>query len=154
MPLLVRWPGRVAAGSENRDIVLNLDFASTLLAAAHVPVPQGMQGRSFVPLLDGKAPPDWRTSMYYRYYLSHFATEPHYGVRTQTHKLIYFDRLKQWELFDLEQDPLELNNVYGNPAYADLAKQLHAELLRLQQKYRDDPADVGNKPRTGFEPKS
>ncbi len=154
MPLLVRWPGRVAPGSVNQDIVLNLDFAPTVLSAAGAKVPLDMQGRSFLRLLKGDTPADWRTSMYYRYYHSHFETEPHYGVRTLTHKLIYFDRIKQWELYDLADDPHEVNNLYSNPAYADVTERLKDELMRLQTECRDDVDDVGDKPRTGFESSS
>ncbi len=149
MPLLVRWPERVAPGMVNQELVLNLDFAPTLLSTAGAPVPQDMQGRSFLRLLRGDAPPDWRTSMFYRYYHSHFETEPHYGIRTLTHKLIHFDRIKQWELYDLAEDPREVNNVYSNPAYADVAERLKGELMRLQAEFRDDVDDVGDKPRTG-----
>lgn len=151
MPLLIRWPGSITPGSVSPDIVLNLDFAPTLLSAAKAAVPPDMQGRSFLPLMEGDAPPDWRTSMYYRYYYSHFATEPHYGVRTRTHKLIYFDRIKQWELFDLTKDPHELNNVHDDAAYADVVKRLKDELIELQAEFKDDPTDVGDHPRTGFE---
>lgn len=153
MPLLVRWPGVVRAGSVNEDMILNVDFAPTILEAAGArPLPD-MQGRSFLPLLGGKTPPDWRESMYYRYYFSHFETEPHYGVRTKTHKLIHFHRLNQWELFDLAKDPNELNNVCEDPAYRDVVRQLKAELARLQQALNDDVNDVGDHPRTGFETK-
>ena len=108
-PLLVRWPGEIEAGATNGDIVLNVDFASTLLElAGGEPLPAA-QGRSFAAQLRGQAPADWRSSMYYRYYLSHFETEPHWGVRTLTHKLIYFNRLDQWELYDLQSDPAELS---------------------------------------------
>ncbi len=151
MPLLVRWPGKVAAGSVNEDLVLNLDFAPTLLNAVGAEAPAAMQGRSFIPLLEGRRPGDWRQSMYYRYYFSHFKTEPHFGVRTPTHKLIYFDRLGQWELFDLTRDPVELKNVYADAAYQGVVRELKAELGRLQKDLRDDPKDVGDRPRTGFE---
>jgi len=150
MPLLVRWPGRVKGGSKNSDIVLNVDFAPTLLTAAGAKPHGEMQGRSFLANLRGKTPPDWRTSMYYRYYYSHFKTEPHYGVRTKRHKLIYFNRIRQWELFDLTKDPIEMKNVYGNPAYAGTVRKLKSELARLQKELKDDPNDVGAKPRTGF----
>ena len=60
---------------------------------------------------------DWRTSMYYRYYHDpgDHNTRAHYGVRTRTHKLIYFWKKDQWELFDLVNDPFELHNLYGQP---------------------------------------
>ncbi len=151
MPLLVRWPSRVASGTVNHDMVLNLDFAATLLAAVGQKVPEVMQGRSFLPLLEGNTPGDWRRAMYYRYYFSHFQLPRHLGVRTMTHKLIHFDGIDQWELFDLTKDPNELNNVYADPAYREVVTELKAELLRLQRELRDDPADVGDRPRTGFE---
>ena len=68
MPFLVRWPGRIKPGSVSNDMVLNVDFAPMLLDAAGLPVPADMQGRSFLPVLRGETPKDWRTSMYYRYY--------------------------------------------------------------------------------------
>jgi len=150
MPFLVRWPGVIRPGSVNEDIVLNVDFAPTLLEAAGEAVPADMQGRSALALLKGKTPADWRQSMYYRYYFSHFQTEPHFGVRTRRHKLICFNRINQWELFDLAKDPLELKNVYADPEYARTVKDLQQELARLQADLKDDPADVGDRPRTGM----
>ena len=87
--------------------------------------------------------------MYYRYYYSHFETEPHYGVRTHTHKLIYFNRIDQWELYDLVKDPHEMNNIYDEPKYWNRVKELQKELKRLQVELGDDPDDVGNNPRIG-----
>ena len=153
MPFLIRWPGKIKGGTVNEDILLNVDFAPTLLEAAGAKAHPGMQGRSFLAALGGKTPADWRTSMYYRYYFSHFKTEPHYGVRTKKHKLIHFHRIEQWELFDLAKDPTEIRNVYGKGEYAGIVKDLKAELKRLQAELKDDPNDVGSKPRTGFERK-
>ena len=150
MPLLARWPGTITPGSAGEDIVLNVDFAPTMLEAAGAAVPPDMQGRSAVGVLKGRTPDDWRTSMYYRYYFSHFQTEPHYGVRSRRHKLICFNRIGQWELFDLAKDPLEMKNVYEDPAYAATVKDLKAELARLQAELKDDPADAGAHPRTGM----
>jgi len=151
MPLLVRWPGRVKPGSRTEDIVLNVDFAPTLLQAAGADPRRDMQGRSFLPLLTGRTPKDWRRSMYYRYYFSHFNTEPHYGVRTRTRKLICFHRLGQWEMYDLTRDPHEMRNLYGDPARQEEVRRLKDELARLQKELKDDVRDVGDRPRTGFE---
>jgi arylsulfatase A-like enzyme len=151
VPFLVRWPGKIKAGSVNEDIVLNVDFAPTLLHTAGASVPPEMQGRSFLPLLKGKAPANWRQSMYYRYYFSHFNTEPHFGVRTKRYKLIHFNRIKQWELFDLAKDPLELRNEYANTEYRHTVKELKKELARLQTELKDSTDDVGDHPRTGME---
>ncbi len=137
MPLLVRWPGKVAAGGVNKDIVLNVDFAPTLLECAGVAIPAAMQGQSFRPLLEGNRPSDWRTAMYYRYYFSHFNTEPHYGVRTLEWKLIHYNRLGEWELFDLKSDPSELHNLYEDPAHAGRIGDLKATLGRLRAELGD-----------------
>ena len=140
MPFLVRWPSKIKPGSVNDGMILNVDFAPTLLAAAGQKTPADMQGRSFLPLLQGEKPADWRTSMYYRYYHypMHHQVQPHYGVRTTRHKLIFFNKINEWELFDLEKDPRELKNVYADPAYADTVKQLKAELERLRKELKDE----------------
>ena len=149
MPFLVRWPGQVKPGSRSEGMILNVDFAPTMLeAAGEQPHPE-MQGRSFVSLLEGKIPADWRKSMYYRYYYSHFETEPHYGVRTYTHKLIYFDRIDQWEFYDLRKDPAEMNNLYNDPSQQEIIADLKRELKRLQTELGDDPKDVGDHPNMG-----
>ena len=127
-------------------MALNVDFAPTFLDAAGVKAPADMQGRSLLPVLGGRAPRDWRTSMYYRYYHDpgDHNTRAHYGVRTMTHKLIYFFRKDQWELFDLVNDPYELHNLYGQPGQTALTATLKAELARLKREVRDDDqlADV------------
>jgi len=157
MPFLVRWPGRIKPLSRSKGMILNVDFAPTILVAAGAQPHPDMQGRSFVPLLAGKVPSllagkvpsDWRKSMYYRYYYSHFKTEPHLGVRTYKHKLIYFNRIDQWELYDLKKDPIEMNSVYGDPDYKNVVKKLKKELKRLQNELGDDPRDIGDNPRLG-----
>ncbi len=93
-----------------------------------------------MPLLRGRVPADWRTSMYYRYYHDpgDHNTRAHYGVRTRTHKLIFFPTKQQWELFDLVNDPYELHNLYGAPGLGPLTASLTAELGRLKKAVRDD----------------
>jgi arylsulfatase A-like enzyme len=146
MPFLVRWPARIKAGTRSDAMALNIDFAPTFLEAAGLPVPAGMQGRSLLPVWLGRTPADWRTSMYYRYYHDpgDHNTRAHYGVRTLTHKLIYFWRKDQWELFDLVNDPMELHNLYGMPGQDATTAELKAELQRMKQAARDDDqlADV------------
>ncbi len=148
-PLLIRWPGRVKAGSINKDIVLNLDFAETFLDAAGAPIPDDMQGKSIVPILEGRTPDDWRKAMYYRYYEypAVHMVHKHYGVRTARHKLIFFHEIGEWELFDLQKDPREMKSVYADPAYADVVAELKAELQRLRKQYKDDDSFPAPKPR-------
>jgi arylsulfatase A-like enzyme len=140
MPFLVRWPAVIKPGSRSDAMALNVDFAETFLEAAGLPVPSTMQGQSLVPILRGRVPASWRTSMYYRYYHDpgDHNTRAHYGVRTTTHKLIYFWKKGQWELYDLVNDPLEMNNIYGQPGQEKITAALEAELLRLKRAVRDE----------------
>jgi arylsulfatase A-like enzyme len=158
IPLVVRWPAGAAPGSVNDDIVTNVDFAPTLLGLAGVEPHPRMQGRSLVPLLRGEAPQDWRQAMYYRYYMhvdDCHGVQASYGVRTRTHKLIRYPghgsgasgaadapREPAWELFDLAADPDELRNVYDDPAYDGVRRDLTAQLTALQHAYGDTPEGV------------
>ncbi|MCK4886130.1 MAG: sulfatase-like hydrolase/transferase [Planctomycetes bacterium] len=143
MPLVVRYPKGVKAGTTNDDIVSNVDFAETFLDFAGVKIPDDMQGESLRPLLNGQRPWGWRDAFYYHYYMypGHHVVKKHYGVRTSRYKLIHFyDDIDAWELFDLQKDPNELNNVYDNPKYAKIVKKLKAKIKKLQKKYKDDTA--------------
>jgi arylsulfatase A-like enzyme len=140
MPFLVRWPAGVKPGTRSDALALNVDFAPTFVEAAGLPSAADMQGRSLLPVLRGRTPADWRTSMYYRYYHDpgDHNTRAHYGVRTGTHKLIYFWKKDQWELFDLRNDPNELHNLYGEPGQDALTATMKEELARLKRQVRDD----------------
>jgi arylsulfatase A-like enzyme len=140
MPLIVRWPGTVKPGSENTDLVQNLDFAETFLDVAGVKAPDDMQGRSLIPLLKGATPKDWRKSIYYHYfeYPGPHSVQRHYGVRTARYKLIHYYQAGEWELFDLKKGPGEHKSVYAEPGYADVVKELKEELTRLRKLYRAD----------------
>ncbi len=147
-PLLVRWPGAIEPGRQNSDLVSNLDFAATFLDLAGAAIPETFQGRSLQPLLRGQTPEDWRKSFYYQYYeypASH-CVQRHYGVRTSRYKLIYFYVIDEWELFDLETDPNELESVYGKSDYASIQAELEAELLKLREQYAvpEDDRPVGD----------
>ncbi|MHC4637712.1 MAG: sulfatase family protein [Planctomycetota bacterium] len=147
MPFLVRYPKEIKAGSVNEDIALNLDFAPTFLDFAGAAAALEMQGRSLRPLMKSRPPSDWRTSMYYHYYEYPGAhqVKRHYGVRTREYKLIhfYYD-IDAWELYDLKKDPDELKNVYEDPRYSKVVRELKAELARLRKKYgdSDDPKKI------------
>jgi arylsulfatase A-like enzyme len=138
-PLIISWPGVIEPGSVNTDLVQNLDFAQTFLEAAGVTPPGDMQGRSLLPLLEGKEV-EWRDALYYHYYEypGPHSVKRHYGVRTDRYKLIHFyNDIDEWELYDLENDPQEMKSVYGDPAYAEVQAQLHQRLKELQEQYQD-----------------
>src|ERR1022692_977581 len=139
MPFLVRYPPAIKPGSVNDTMILNVDFAPTFLEFAGEPVPPEVQGRSIKPLLTGKTPDDWRKIWYYRYY--HYPADhqvqPHYGVRTERYKLIYYNRIDQWELFDLKNDPHELKNTYADPANGKIVAGLRSEMARLRRELND-----------------
>ena len=135
-PLLVRWPGVVEAGSVEKHMVSNLDFAETFLDIAGVDVPADMQGASFTTMLRGEPVTDWRDAFYYHYYegppASH-SVSPHYGVATDRYKLIHYFDLDQWELFDLQEDPKEMHSVYDDPDYAEVRADLEIKLAKLRK---------------------
>ena len=139
MPLIVRWPGKVTPGSVNTDLVQNVDYAETFLEAAGVSIPQDMQGESLVPLLTGNTPDDWRNSIYYQYFEfpGAHSVPKHRGVRTQRHKLIHYYELDEWELFDLQEDPQEMNNIYSDPEQQMGVIDMQQELARLRRYYED-----------------
>jgi arylsulfatase A-like enzyme len=145
MPFVVRWPGVIKPGTRNDRFALNVDFAPTFLAAAGMAPPADLHGRSLLPLLRGESPGDWRTMLYYRFYhTGHNQVSPHWGVRTARHKLIYFNRLDQWELFDLQADPREMRNLYAEPVAAATVANHKVELIRLRRELddRDQFADI------------
>jgi arylsulfatase A-like enzyme len=137
-PLVVRWPGVIKPGSESEAMVQNLDMAQTFLELTGQEPPKDMQGMSLAPLMKGENPSTWRDGIYYHYYEGEKAVHKvyrHYGVRTQRYKIAYYYTLDEWEFFDLQKDPEELNSVYDDPAYADEVARLKKELERLREQY-------------------
>ena len=166
MPLLVRYPRMVRAGSRTDLLVNNTDFAPTMLELAGAEVPGLMQGRSFAGALAGREPVNWRTATYYRYWmhLTHHDVPAHFGIRTKRYKLIfYYGRAlpkyrgkksmswkpvsypvcpspAAWELYDLKKDPHEVVNQYGNPKYVKVAAQLKEQLRREREALNETDA--------------
>jgi arylsulfatase A-like enzyme len=136
----MRYPGVAKAGHATAKITSNLDFAETILDVAGVPIPKEMQGRSLTPLLKGETPADWRQSFYYHYYEypGPHSVARHYGVVTETHKLVKFYDLEQpyTELFDTKADPKELTDVSAKPEYANVKAELEKELARLRMELK------------------
>ena len=147
MPFIVHWPGVIKPGSRNTDLIQNLDYAETFLDIAGAKIPSDMQGRSLVPLFKGESPKDWRDSIYYHYYEypSVHMIPRHYGIRTDRYKLMHFYQFgNEWELYDLERDPDELNNLYGKKDAKALTAKLKKQLSDLQKHYQDD-SDISEK---------
>ncbi len=152
MPFLIRYPKEIKPRSACDDIIINADFAPLFLDYAGQPVPTDMQGVSFRKNLAGQTPGNWRTAMYYRYWLhmAHHGVPAHYGTRTKRFKLIFYyghpldaagsekePTQPHWELFDLQKDPSEMHNVYGNPEYIEVTRDLKKQLLALKKTLKD-----------------
>ena len=141
-PMLVRYPGGIKG--DIPEMVQNIDHAATFLELAGAPVPADIQGDSYLPLLKGEKPKDWRTSLYYHFYEypAEHAVKRHYGVRTDRYKLIHFyNDIDVWELYDLQNDPMEMHNIYNEPGNEALIDSLKTELNKLQEQY-DDPIET------------
>jgi arylsulfatase A-like enzyme len=140
-PLLVAWPGKVKAGTRSDELVQNLDFAQTFLEAAGVDAPDDMQGESLVPLLTGNIDKWKRDAVYYHYYeypAEHMVNR-HYAIVTKEYKLIHYYYVEdQWELIDRIKDPMEMRNVYDDPAYNEIKKDLHVRLEAMREKFKDN----------------
>jgi arylsulfatase A-like enzyme len=144
-PLMVRYPGVVEAGKKQEDLVLNIDWAPTVLDIAGAPIPADIQGQSFLPLLKGtpSAQVPWRKAAYYHYYEfpEPHHVYPHFGIRTDRYKLVYFyGGADSWELFDLQTDPHEMTNLYGKPGTEKNTEDLKARLKKLMEEYKDEEA--------------
>jgi arylsulfatase A-like enzyme len=150
MPFLVRYPKSIQAGQKLDAVVENVDFAPTMLEFAGAQIPNSVQGRSFKSLLEtGREPSDWKQAAYYRYWMHmvHHDNPAHVGIRTKTHKLIYYYGCNYdggyqtppgWELYDLVNDPHETRNLYDDPAQAELVIYLKRQLAELRAKIGDN----------------
>lgn len=154
MPLLIRYPKEIKPESQNSSFLLNIDFAPTLLDYAGIKVPDWMQGESFRKIAAGKENLRWRNAIYYRYWMHNdfwHRSVANLGIRTDKYKLIFYygaplgkkgarepSLVPEWELYDLKNDPTEMNNLYNNPLYKVEIQKLKKELLKLRKKYNDN----------------
>jgi len=136
-PLIIKWPGVTKPGSRVQQMVQNIDYAPTLLEIAGIEIPEKVQGASFKSILEGKNPSDWRESLLYTYYgRGAHNVASHYGIRTDRYKLIHFQKTDEWELYDLEKDKDEMNNLYTSPEYKSKTAELKSSLKGLLEKYK------------------
>lgn len=140
-PLIMRLPKGMDRRGDITEMVQNIDYAPTFLEIAGVEIPADIQGVSLLPLLKGDKPENWRDALYYHYheYPAEHAVKRHYGVSDGHHKLIHFyNDIDQWELYDLDKDPSEMNNIYGQPGTESITADMRKKLKDLQEQY-DDP---------------
>ena len=139
MPFVIKNPEIIEAGTSSDAMIMNVDFAPTLLDMAGIEVPSEMQGKSFKGVFEGKEM-NQRKSVYYHYYewpIWH-KVQPHYGIKTDRYKLMHFYySMDEWELYDLKTDPNEMNNIYAQ-ASPELIESLKQELQKLREEYKDD----------------
>lgn len=141
MPLIIKYPKLIKKGTVNEDIVTNIDFAPTLLDLANISTKQHMQGQSIKPLLKGSTPKNWQSGAYYHYYEYPYwhHVQPHYGIRTKKYTLAHFYyNIDVWELYDLDKDPKQVNNIINDPEYAHVVTELKAELKGLMTKFENN----------------
>lgn len=141
-PFMIRYPGRIKPGSKLTGMVVNIDYAPTLLELAGVKTNATWQGESFAAALSGGSGLG-RDAMYYHYYEypEPHRVAKHFGVRTERFKLIrFYHPMKTWELYDLQKDRYEMENVYSDPAYRDIVVGLKQKLQQLITRYKDDEA--------------
>ena len=138
VPLVVSWPARFAGGRRSRALVEHVDLAPTLLEAVGLPVPAGMQGRSLLPILDGRAEPDLHKPHVFCEYWDAVELPKGVGPTNHTHATMRFDGrhksvvyhgLGLGEIYDLEADPGEFDNLWDRPEAAGLKARLVLEHL-------------------------
>jgi len=153
-PMVMRYPGVIKPGTVSNNFVMNLDIAPTVLNAAGVKIPADMQGESFLPLLTNKQAKG-RDAIYYHYYENgEHSVSPHFGVKTSRYKLIrFYKRVNSWELYDLEKDPNEMHNLFGEKGYEKITDNMHRRLLQLIDEYEDNDAKQVLKNKLPGEPK-
>jgi arylsulfatase A-like enzyme len=162
VPLLVRYPARIPPRVDSTNMVLNVDLMPTILELAGVPVPAAVHGRSLTPLLAGRSVP-WRDDFLYEYYeypAEHCARKNR-GIRTHRWKLIHFwEQPEEWELYDLQTDPDEMNNLAYRAEHASRRRSLELRMNQLRAELGDvDPPGpppvalpCGNGVNTGYGP--
>lgn len=138
VPLLLFDPRKPDyAGQRPSVMALNIDIAPTLLDIAGVAVPESMQGQSLLPVLNEQSPHDWRTDFFVEHLMDHVQIVKHEGVRGQRFKYArYFELDPVYEeLYDLQNDPLETNNLIEDPGFADVLERLRARTDELRDAY-------------------
>ena len=155
MPLIIRWPGKIKAGSRAKAMVQNIDYAPTFLDVAGLKADWEVHGISFLPILmnKGKTPENWRETLYYRYIDGGHGVPKHSAIRSEQYKLLYFDHPRtpaemasRWELFDLMADPQEMRNLAQKSAYSSKLEEMKASFWKTKEMYGDTDENIWNAP--------
>ena len=140
VPMLIRYPKMIKPKTRIKKQCLNIDMAPTILDMAGIEIPGYMQGDSMLGLLSGKPEADWRTSILFEYYLDTYwpyAGPNQIAVRTDRYKLVdAFLKNDIDELYDLELDPGEMNNLINSEDHDDIEDNLRNEAKKLKTKYK------------------
>lgn len=141
VPMMVRYPKRIPAGTVRDETVLDIDVAPTLLDLAGVPIPKHFEGKSMLRLAQS-SDPDYRGDWYYHYYEVTKEAPCNRGIRSGPYKLIHYynEDPQEYELYDIANDPGEQMNLYGNPDYADVQKKLWDRMQVLEAAIPERPA--------------
>ena len=143
VPMIIRYPKLISKNSVVKEQCLNIDLAPTILDLAGVKIPKYMQGDSMIKLISGKKDRYWRKSMFFEYYVDDawpYAGPDQVAVRTNKYKLIdNFLNDDIDELYDLINDPGEMNNLINDDNYNLIEKDLREESKKLQIKYKYNP---------------
>ncbi|MDR8390916.1 sulfatase [Aliifodinibius sp. S!AR15-10] len=138
VPLIVRHPGvpESGRGTQREQMVLMLDFMPTFLDWAGLTPEDGVQGRSFAPIIKGQNPENWRTEFFYEHHSFPDRIPRSEGVRTERYKYLrYLDSEPLYEeLYDLQSDPTEKNNLANDANYSELLKKMRGKW----QQWRED----------------
>lgn len=154
MPLIIRYPKLFELGKVVDELVINADFAPTILDIAGETIPNDMQGKSIIPLLISDVEKNWRDAVYYRYWqhIKHRDVAAHYGIRTKDSKLIFYYGLPlgmtefeatapEWEFFDLLKDPHEMNNIYNDETSKKAIEKLKKKMKSLKKEFGDEDSN-------------
>ena len=143
-PLVMRLPAGFDRRGDIDELVQNIDYAPTILELAGVDIPEDMHGISLMPLLrDEKV--EWRDGLYYHFYEypAEHKVKRHYGVRTDRYKLIHFyNDIDQWELYDLEADPTEMEDLYGKSGFEAITEELKGRIKEMEIEYGVTPENT------------
>lgn len=140
VPLIIHDPrtAKCYQGRELDEMALNIDIAPTILSLAGINVPDTMQGKNLMPLVQGDSV-DWRHDFLFEHHFdSHPLIAKSEGVVGEQYKYLKYYELNPSyeELYDTVNDPLEKNNLAHDLRYMDVITRLRARLTELKADYR------------------